>query len=144
MNSPIESPSVSYVEEFRVPFGDTDGAGVVFYPNYYRWFDRMTHELFRSIGHAFQEHLERQVGAVLAETHCEFIRPIRYDDVVRLEASVEEVRNRGFRIKHQISLGKVVAARGYEVRVWVDLSGRSPSPQPIPANMRAALLGVSG
>jgi acyl-CoA thioesterase FadM len=30
-----------------VEWGDTDAAGIVFYPNYYRWFDRAAHALLR-------------------------------------------------------------------------------------------------
>ena len=27
---------------FKIRFGDTDAAGIVFYPNYYRWMDEAT------------------------------------------------------------------------------------------------------
>ena len=32
----------------KVQWGDTDAAGIVFYPNFYKWMDEATHEFFSS------------------------------------------------------------------------------------------------
>ena len=33
---------------FKVRWGDTDAAGIVFYPNFYKWMDEATHEFLAS------------------------------------------------------------------------------------------------
>ena len=35
--------------QMTVEFGNTDAAGIVFYPNYFMWFDKGTHWLFKSM-----------------------------------------------------------------------------------------------
>lgn len=131
----------SHVEEYRVPFGDTDAAGVVFYPNYYRWFDRMTHELFRHAGQPLEEHWHAKEVPILTETHCTFLALVRYDDVVTLEASVAEIRDRSFRVDHVVSRNGNVVARGYEVRVWVAIDGARLERHSLPEAVRGALAG---
>lgn len=32
--------------KFQIQWGDTDRAGIVYYPNYYKWFDLAGHNFF--------------------------------------------------------------------------------------------------
>ena len=34
---------------FQVRWGDTDAAGIVYYPNFYKWMDEATHEYFKKL-----------------------------------------------------------------------------------------------
>jgi len=34
---------------YKIQWGDTDAAGIVFYPDYFRWFDLATHEFFGNL-----------------------------------------------------------------------------------------------
>ena len=36
--------------DWTVYWGDTDMAGIIFYPNYFKWFDIGWHHLFKKIG----------------------------------------------------------------------------------------------
>ena len=38
------------VYEMTVAWGDCDPAGIVFYPNYFRWFDEASRRLFAAVG----------------------------------------------------------------------------------------------
>jgi acyl-CoA thioester hydrolase len=130
----------SYTESYRVPFGDTDAAGVVFYPNYYRWFDRMTHELLRSNGRPLADFMENMSQApVLAETGAKFLRSARYDDLLTLTAEVGEIGTRSFRVNHSVERSGESVATGFEVRIWVEFSGGSSRAVPIPDDVRQAL-----
>ena len=106
--------------EFTVEWGETDAAGIVFYPNYFRWFDRATHALFKSIGLPISE-LGSQYGFAhpIVDSGCRFFSPLRYDDLVRLETTVTEVRERTFRLQHELFKGETSVGSGYEVRAWV-------------------------
>ena len=42
------------VSERNVEFADCDSARIVFYPNFYIWFDRATERLFASVGLTYQ------------------------------------------------------------------------------------------
>ena len=131
----------SHSEEYRVPFGETDAAGVVFYPNYYRWFDRMSHELLRSLGHPLADYMESGQAPVLAETGATFRHSLHYDELVALKATVASVGTRSFRVEHEVSRNGEVVAHGYEVRIWVEFTADGVHPTPIPASIRQSLTG---
>ena len=44
------SGMVVNVHRVRIDWGDCDPARIVFYPNYFRWFDQATSRLFESVG----------------------------------------------------------------------------------------------
>jgi len=135
---------VSYSESYRVPFGDTDAAGIVFYPNYFRWFDRATHELFRSLGQELLRWGATGQGPVIVETACSPMAPLRYDDLVQLETGVAGVRDKSFRIEHRILRDRQLTATGYEVRVWAKLTGEALDSVPIPPDLKRVLGRASG
>lgn len=77
----------------RVYYEDTDGAGVVYYANYLRYFERARTEWLESLGFPLAA-FEREHDVVFAVHRAEidFLRPARLND--RLAVSVE-VRDRG-------------------------------------------------
>lgn len=77
----------------RVYWEDTDAAGIVFYANYLKFFERARSEWLRSLGFE-QESLRAAEGIafVVAETSVRYRLPARLDDVI--DVSVE-VRHRG-------------------------------------------------
>lgn len=103
---------------FRVPFGDTDAVGIVFYPNYYRWFDQATHDLFRAVGYPIVQMLADGYAIPLVETQAQFRSPLAYDDEVTLVSRVSEIRARTFRVEHSVSRGDTPICQGYEERIW--------------------------
>lgn len=84
--------------EMRVYWEDTDAAGIVFYANYLKFFERGRSEWLRSLGFE-QEALRSEAGIafVVTETSVRYRRPARLDDVISVSV---EVRHRG-----QASLG---------------------------------------
>ena len=106
----------------RVRWGDTDAAGIVFYPNFYKWMDEATHEFFTAIGFP-TSHLFRneQIGIPLLETHCQFKSPLFFEDEISINTTIEIVKNKVFKATHIITRGEQHIAEGYEVRAWASL-----------------------
>ena len=110
------------IYEFKVELGETDSVGLVYYPNYFRWFDRATRDCLRVTGLSPKEmlgkfHFEQPV----VDCGCNFYAPLRYDDPVRIETVVTEVEHKTFRLEHNVySEGNLVAS-GYEVRTWIEI-----------------------
>ena len=77
----------------RVYWEDTDAAGIVFYANYLKFFERARSEWLRSCGFE-QERLRADSGIafVVTETLVRYRRPARLDDVI---AVTVEIRHRG-------------------------------------------------
>jgi acyl-CoA thioester hydrolase len=76
----------------RVYYEDTDAAGVVYYANYLRYFERARTEWLRQLGVG---QAELMVGAGLAfavrSLSAEYLRPARLDDVLEVRSSIGEL-----------------------------------------------------
>jgi acyl-CoA thioester hydrolase len=80
--------------EFRVRYAETDQMGVVYHANYLVWCELGRTELIRVRGTPYAE-LERQ-GVVLAvaDASLRYHAGARYDDLIRVETWIEELRSR--------------------------------------------------
>lgn len=128
---------------YIVHFGDTDAAGIVFYPNYYRWMDQATHNLFRandlSIRSLQEEH---NIITPLIEATCNFRQPLQYEDEVTLTSTIERVDNKVFYVTHRFTKNGTLIAEGKETRAWVQkLEGAAPKAVEIPDNIKAKMKG---
>ena len=105
----------------RVQWGETDAAGIVFYPNYFRWFDQGVHEIFRAAGFSVAAMRERGYSIPLIEAGARFRAALEYDTEVVIESRVSEVRSRSFRVDHVVRRGEEIALEGHDVRIWARL-----------------------
>ncbi len=103
---------------FRVEWGETDTAGIIFYPNYYRWFDRVAHQLLVDAGLPGRELTRQGYVQPILECGARFHKPLIYHDLVELNAEITEIKNKTFRIEYRIKRGDTVVAEGFEVRAW--------------------------
>jgi YbgC/YbaW family acyl-CoA thioester hydrolase len=104
---------------YTVEWGDCDEAGIVFYPNYFYWFDCTFHKWLRSLGCGHRE-LKSRFRAItpLVEVGANFIAPVSYDVELRVHARLAEVKDRRFRIAYEVRDAKAVVAEGFERRAW--------------------------
>lgn len=104
----------------RVEWGDCDPAGIVFNPQFFRWFDHGTTMLYEAAGWPKQAMLERFGGAgcPLVETSASFRAPCRYGDDVEITTAVAELGRASFTIRHTLTLDGEVRVEGVEKRVW--------------------------
>ena len=132
----------------KVRWSEADPAGIVFYPRFFEWFDLGTEALFESLGLRWAEIFpaEQIVGVPIVESGARFASPVRYGDEVRIETTVSEVREKTFRVEHEVSVGPRHCATGFEVRAWVarpEHPGGALAARPIPARIAARLKGES-
>ncbi|MEP7303215.1 MAG: tol-pal system-associated acyl-CoA thioesterase [Caldimonas sp.] len=82
--------------DFRLPiriyWEDTDAAGVVFYANYLKFFERARTEWLRGHGLA-QERMRAETGVafVVSETSLRYLLPARLDDLIEVDVHVERL-----------------------------------------------------
>jgi acyl-CoA thioester hydrolase len=86
--------SVARTVDFRVRYAETDQMGVVYYANYLVWCEVGRTEFIRAGGVSYAELERRGVGLAVAEATLRFHAPARYDDVIRVETTLTEVRSR--------------------------------------------------
>ena len=68
--------------------------GVVYHANYLVWFDRARTELMRETGLTYKELEQQGVYLAVSEVSVRYLRPARYDDLVRVTCWVRELASR--------------------------------------------------
>jgi len=130
----------SCLTKTRVRFGETDAAGIVFYPTFYVWFDVGTHALLRAAAGSLTDPAGRPRWPLpIVESGARFAVPLVCDDEIVIRSTVAEIGTSSLRVEHIVSRGADEVARGFEARVFIRREGTRIVSAPIPAELRAAL-----
>ena len=112
------SATREFVHPVRISFGDCDPAGIVFYPNFFRWFDAATHEMFGAVGLRTAQ-IARDTGLIawpLVDARASFRSPARHGETVELRSSISEWRSKTLHIEHRIVRDTTLLVEGWEIR----------------------------
>jgi acyl-CoA thioester hydrolase len=137
MNPPTST--VWSTSTLRVRYAETDQMGIVYYANYFVWFEIGRTDFCRQQGFAYRD-MEEQDGLfiIVAEARCRYKAPARYDDEIQVRACVKSCRKRvltfGYEI-HRPSTQELLA-EGETVHVITDRRGR---PRVLPDKYRILL-----
>lgn len=103
-----------------VAWGDCDPAEIVFYPNYFAWFDTATWALLDTAGWPQSRLKERfgVIGVPLAEASARFLRPSRFGQRLEIKSQVEKWEERRFTVWHQAYRDGVLLLEGREARIF--------------------------
>jgi len=115
----------------RVYYEDTDAAGVVYYANYLKYFERCRTEWLRSLGFEQREMASRQRRQfVVADLSVRYHRPARLDDSLTIDAVLAE-QARTYVVFGQRACrdGELLASARVKV-ACVDIERRSPARLP--------------
>lgn len=121
---------LSHRTPYRVIYGDTDNMGVAYYANYLRWFEIGRTELLRAWGLPYSEIESQGVLLPVAEAHCKYAAPARYDHLLTIEASLDPQYKGGLKIDYRIYSEdeKTLHATGYTRHAFVNKEGRVVRP----------------
>lgn len=101
----------------RITFGDCDPAGIVFYPNIFRWMDAAFHAALHPLGgHAV---ICRELGAIglgLLDATCAFQAPMRDGDQVTLHPRIADWGRKSLTVDYKGLVGGRACFAGREVR----------------------------
>jgi acyl-CoA thioester hydrolase len=89
----IEVHFMPVTTEVRVRYAETDQMAVVYYANYFVWFEVGRVELFRALGFSYKL-LEREHGCILpvVDARCRYRSSARYDEQILIETQPLVVR----------------------------------------------------
>jgi 4-hydroxybenzoyl-CoA thioesterase len=127
--------------EIEVRFGDCDPAGIVFYGNFFSWYDHALWSAFAARGFLRAGLRERYgvVGWPLISTESRFLAPTREGDRLLVVPRIARWGRTSFEVAHRVTRGDTPIAEGFERRVW---AGTRPDgtldPKPIPEEVKAA------
>ena len=125
----------------RVRFGETDAAGIVFYPTFFAWFDAGVTGLLRGVAGGAPMHDAQgrpRLPVPIVESGARFVSPLYYDDAIVIRSTIVELGTSSFRIEHVVLRGAEEVARGFEVRVLIGSESGRIAAVPLPPDLRAA------
>jgi acyl-CoA thioester hydrolase len=125
----------------RVRFGETDAAGIVYYPTYFTWFDTGTFGLLREgTAPARDPHGAPKYPLPIVECGATFLGPLQFDEEIEIISTVASIGESSLRVEHEVrTLAGTVVARGFERRVYVTLTAGKLAKAPLPPELRARL-----
>lgn len=103
------------VTTYRVIYGDTDQMGVAYYANYLRWFEIGRTEFMRQAGVPYERAEREGIFFPVTEVQCRYRRPALYDNLLRIETTVESLGRVALRFNYWIGLetDRVTLASGW-------------------------------
>ena len=115
----MTSKQVTYT--VRVEFGDCDPAGIVWFPNFFRWIDAASRHFFIECGVPPWHETEKTLGVFgtpLVDTHSKFLKTASYGDTLSVNVSVTEWRDKSFVQVYRIMRGDEAIMECEEVRIF--------------------------
>lgn len=108
--------------EHRVIYADTDAGQVVYYANYFRWFESGRREVMRSLKIDYIDLNKKNIITPVVEAHCNYFHPARYDDIVVVETKIAGIKEKSIKFENKIFRKKdgKLLAEGYTINVFVD------------------------
>ncbi len=104
---------------FRVRYAETDAAAIVYYSNFFVYFEVGKVEMFRDLNIPYDHRLP------MVEAHCDFKSSAKFDDQLEVHTTVPEVYEKGFKIVSKVyrkDNGKLtLLAKGYTVHLTGDM-----------------------
>ena len=134
------------ISKLRVRYAETDQMGVVYYANYFVWFEIGRTDFLRHLGYDYAT-MEREDGCLLpvVEVTCRYKAPARYDDELVLETRLLHLRTSvikfGYRLMKPAADGAtLLLAEGETIHVVVNRQMQKVAiPEKYVAPLRAAV-----
>lgn len=119
--------------EIRVRYQETDNMGVVYYANYFVWFEVARTEYLRSQGVSYRQLEANGLYLMVVSAACQYKYPAKYDDVIRIQTWMPEIKNSSLKFGHKLFVGDKLIATGESVHVFTNKSGK---PVRVPEELR--------
>ena len=124
----------SFTSEFRVRYSETDQMGVVYHAEYLVWCEVGRTDYIRGCGLPYSALERRGTRLAVAEASIRYHAPARYDDLIRVETRLTDIRSRAITFEYVIrNEGGEKLATAKTLLVSLDPNGK---PAPLPQDVR--------
>lgn len=123
----------------RVYYEDTDLAGIVYYANYLKFIERGRSEWVRELG--VDQVALKAAGQVFVvrRVKADYLSPAHYDDLLRVETELDQVRGARFVLDQRVLRDRVLLFTAQVTLVALDCAGR---PTRLSAEFRRKLMAA--
>lgn len=131
MSSPALSPGFAESETLLQPrYSDTDAMGVVYYANYLAYFEVARTTALAELGHPYWEMEKRGLLIPVLRAHCEYLKPARYGDTVRIRTARSRLGRARIRFEYALrreGAGELLAT-GFTEHAFMNRDGKPLRP----------------
>jgi acyl-CoA thioester hydrolase len=137
----LQSKTVTVHETtIRVRYAETDQMGIVYYANYLVWMEVARVDYCRSIGFHYKDmELDDGVLLAVAESHCRYVSPARFDEEVLIATTIPDVNRRFVSFDYAMTCAGRKIATGQTRHIFLS---RALRPVRLP-DKYAALFGIA-
>lgn len=96
-----------------VRYSETDQMGVVYYANYFVYFEAARTHLLKKEGKSYGQFEREGVYIPVLEAHCKYKSPLFYEDEIVVNCWISEVKNTSFKFEYEVLKNGKVVAEGF-------------------------------
>jgi acyl-CoA thioester hydrolase len=127
----------------RVRYAETDQMGVVYYSNFLIWFEVGRTELMRALGFDYKRmEAEEDCYLVVADAHCRYHHPARYDELLSVRTRILEAKNRMLKFGYEVfrQADQKLLATGHTIHIACSRAGHAKH---FPDKYKQAFLSIA-
>ncbi len=111
---------------FEVRYAETDAMGVVYYANYFVWFEVARGAFCQAYGINYQAIEDSGTPLAVVEAHCRYRAPARYGDRIITRVRLTDLTGSTLRFEYQVvnAEDRRLLAEGWTRHVWVTRDGK--------------------
>ena len=89
----------SFIKHFKVYFGDTDAAGVVYHGKYIYWLEAARIDFLDSIGCSYKSLQDLHIGLMPVDISIQYLKPLRFSDEFKIIVQLDQLTKATLSIK---------------------------------------------
>ena len=123
---------VSHISKIRVRYADTDKMQFVYNGKYLEYFEVGRTELLRSLDLPYSEIEKEGHQLPLIEAGLKYKNPAHYDDVLLIEASLDEIYSAKVHIKYKVlrEEDNKLICEGFTTHMFISTESKRPTKPP--------------
>jgi acyl-CoA thioester hydrolase len=121
----------TFMTTVRVRFADTDAQGIAHNASYLVWYEVARVEYLRAYAGGYQALRDHGIEALVLESHCRYVVPAVFDDLLHVHTRCVGLRGARFRYEYVIVRDDgTLMADGYTAHACVDSATFKPTRVP--------------
>jgi acyl-CoA thioester hydrolase len=121
----------TFMTTVRVRFADTDAQGIAHNASYLVWYEVARVEYLREYAGGYQALRDHGIEALVLESHCRYVVPAVFDDLLHVHTRCVGLRGARFRYEYAIVRDDgTLMAEGYTAHACVDSATLKPTRVP--------------
>lgn len=123
---------IKHTTQIRVRYAETDQMKVVYYANYFVYFETGRTELLRSLGLPYSEFEKMGYILPVIEAHANYYKSASYDHSIDIITTLRNIPTVKIRLDYEVKdpVTNELIAEGYTVHSFVNSETRKPTRAP--------------